>query len=113
MAQQNRDRGSIKWTSLMLPEHVEMIRNLWKEDERVEKGIVDEQKAVEIDFLLQRALTDDLTVRVKIHNGFDYDELTLKMKQVNKQDRKVYGVDWATKEPVVLSLDQISDLSID
>ncbi|MCA0971067.1 YolD-like family protein [Halobacillus litoralis] len=112
MGEQNRDRGSIKWTSLMLPEHVEMIRNLWKEDERVEKGILDEQKAVEIDFLLQRALSDNLTVSVKVHNGFDYEHLQLKMKQVNKLEKTVYGVDWKTKDPVKVPLDRIADISI-
>ncbi len=112
MDQHNRDRGSIKWTSLMLPEHVEMIRSLWKEDERVEKGILDEQKAVEIDFLLQRALNDNLTIRVKVHNGFDYEELLMKMERMNKMERKVYGVDWKTKDPVKIALDDIADLSI-
>ncbi|GGD12787.1 YolD-like family protein [Pontibacillus salipaludis] len=57
-----RDRGTIKWTSLMLPEHVEMLKEVWKEDERVEKGMLAEDQAVEIDFKLQRALTDSLTV---------------------------------------------------
>ena len=112
MDERNRDRGTIKWTSLMLPEHVEMIMRLWKEDERVEKGILDEQKAIEIDFLLQRALHDDLTVTAKVHNGFDYDELYVKLEYVNKFERKVFGVDWNTKEPVQFSLDDLTDLTI-
>ncbi|RWZ58934.1 YolD-like family protein [Halobacillus fulvus] len=112
MDSRNRDRGTIKWTSLMLPEHVEMIKQLWKEDERVEKGIMDEQKAIEIDFLIQRALNDDLTVKVKVYNGFDYEEIEMKMEYVHKLDRKVYGVNWKTKEPVQFKLDDIADLSI-
>ncbi|UOQ45303.1 YolD-like family protein [Halobacillus salinarum] len=112
MDSSNRDRGSIKWTSLMLPEHVEMIKKLWKEDERVEKGIMDEQKAIEIDFILQRALHDDLTVRVKVYNGFDYDEIEMKMEYINKMDRKIFGVDWLTKEKVAFQLEEISDISI-
>ncbi|MGP4069368.1 YolD-like family protein [Halobacillus sp. B29] len=112
MDSRNRDRGTIKWTSLMLPEHVEMIRKLWKEDERVEKGIIDEQKAIEIDFLLQRALNDDLTVRVKIHNGFDYEEFPMKMEYIHKLKRKVYGVHWETKENIQISLDDLTDVSI-
>ncbi|MGI8316569.1 YolD-like family protein [Halobacillus mangrovi] len=112
MDSRNRDRGTIKWTSLMLPEHVEMVKKLWKEDERVEKGIIDEQKAVEIDFLMQRALNDDLTVKVRVYNGFDYDNILLKMKFINKLDRKVTGVNWKTKETVHIALDDIADLSI-
>lgn len=112
MDSRNRDRGTIKWTSLMLPEHVEMVKKLWKEDARVEKGIIDEQKAVEIDFLMQRALNDDLTVKVRVYNGFDYDNILLKMKSISKLDRKVTGVNWKTKETVHIALDDIADLSI-
>lgn len=113
MDSRNRDRGTIKWTSLMLPEHVEMVKKLWKEDQRVEKGIIDEQKAVEIDFLIQRALTDDLTVKARIHNGFEYEDLLLKMEYISKLDRKVFGINWETKEEVQIRLDDIADISIE
>ncbi|MBH0230547.1 YolD-like family protein [Halobacillus yeomjeoni] len=113
MDSRNRDRGTIKWTSLMLPEHVEMVKKLWKEDQRVEKGIIDEQKAVEIDFLMQRALTDDLTVKARVHNGFEYEDLWLKMEYISKLDRKVYGINWETKESITIRLDDIADLAIE
>ncbi|QAS53265.1 YolD-like family protein [Halobacillus litoralis] len=112
MDNRNRDRGTIKWTSLMLPEHVEMVKQLWKEDQRVEKGIIDEQKAVEIDFLMQRALKDDLTVKMRVHNGFEYEDVLVKLERVNKVDRIVSGVNWKTKENIRLALDDIADLSI-
>lgn len=38
-----KDRGTIKWTSLMLPEHVELLKQLWKETEKVSKPIIDPQ----------------------------------------------------------------------
>lgn len=112
MDNRNRDRGTIKWTSLMLPEHVEMIKNLWKEDERVEKGIIDEQKAAEVDFLLQRAWKDDLTVKARVHNGFDYEDVILKLKQLNKAERRVNAINWKTKEPYSFRLDDLADLAI-
>ncbi|SFK60702.1 YolD-like protein [Halobacillus dabanensis] len=112
MDNRNRDRGTIKWTSLMLPEHVEMVKKLWKEDQRVEKGIIDEQKAVEIDFLMQRALSDNLTVKVKVHNGFEYEDMVIKIERVNKMDRTVTGVNWDTKDTVHFLLDDIADLDV-
>ncbi|MFQ3546365.1 YolD-like family protein [Halobacillus rhizosphaerae] len=112
MDSKHRDRGSIKWTSLMLPEHVEMIKKLWKEDERVEQGILDEQKAVEIDFMLQRALHDDLTVRLKVYNGFEYEVVKVKMEYISKLDRKIFGTNWETKEEVILRLEDIADIDI-
>lgn len=112
MDNRNRDRGTIKWTSLMLPEHVEMVKKLWREDQRVEKGMMDEQKAVEIDFLLQRALSDDLTVKVRVHNGFEYEDVLMKIKYVNKMNRTVSGTNGDTREDIRFSLDEIADLTI-
>ena len=39
-----RDRGRIKWTSMMLPEHVKMLREWAEEDSWTEKKQLDEQK---------------------------------------------------------------------
>jgi hypothetical protein len=109
----NKDRGTIKWTSLMLPEHVQMVKNLWKEDERVEKGIVDEQKAVEIDFLLQRALNDNLTIDIKYHDGFDYNVIRGKVDSVCTNQKRLHGLEVETKEVFSLSLNEIVDISIE
>lgn len=49
-----QDRGTIKWVSLMLPEHVEMLNEVFVEYK--EKPILDEQKMVEIDRTLKYAL---------------------------------------------------------
>ena len=35
MYEQNRDRGKIKWTALMLPEHISLLREWQKEDDYV------------------------------------------------------------------------------
>lgn len=35
--EQNRDRGNIKWTSLMLPEHLERLREWQREDQYTER----------------------------------------------------------------------------
>ena len=36
-----KDRGTIKWTSLMLPEHVERLKNMWSETEKTAKPLLD------------------------------------------------------------------------
>lgn len=38
----NRDRGSIKWTSLFVPEHLERIREWYAEDDYVERPELDQ-----------------------------------------------------------------------
>ncbi|SDJ68530.1 YolD-like family protein [Sediminibacillus albus] len=49
------ERGTIKWTSLMLPEHVEMLRSLWAEDEKQSKPIIDDQELEVISLVVSEA----------------------------------------------------------
>lgn len=57
---QVQDRGSKKWVSLMLPEHIEMLREVFIEKQ--ERPILDEQKMMEIDQTLKYALANHLEV---------------------------------------------------
>jgi len=107
-----RDRGNIKWTSLMLPEHVEILKDMWKEDERVEKGILDEDQAVEIDFKLQMAIKDDLTVEIKHHNGFDYSYSKVKIISIDRNQMRLKGVDQDTKDIGFIMLKNIIEVDI-
>ena len=42
MLENNRDRGRIKWTAMMLTEHVEKLREWMDEDNYVERPALDE-----------------------------------------------------------------------
>lgn len=39
-----RDRGTMKWASLMLPEHVKLLQHIWREDIKVNKPELDGQE---------------------------------------------------------------------
>src|SRR5690625_4999913 len=39
-----RDRGTIKWTSLMLPEYVELLKKMWRDTEKVNMPVHDSQE---------------------------------------------------------------------
>ncbi|CDQ39080.1 MULTISPECIES: YolD-like family protein [Virgibacillus] len=78
------DRGSIKWTSMMLPEHVELLNRMWAEQEYKEKPVLDEQRLVEMDAQLQLAICNDLTIEIKHYNGRDYLTHRGKLKNINK-----------------------------
>ena len=101
------DRGTIKWTSLMLPEHVEAIQKLWKEDDRVEKAILDEQQLEELEFALQRAKSDDLPVVIKHHNGFDYSSTKVKVLGLDPGARKIRCLDIEEKINTSLKFEDI------
>lgn len=81
------DRGTQKWTSIMLPEHVEMLEDLIREEELKEKPIVDEQMKAENYVLMQDALQSDSKVRIKYYADHDYhfeDGYLLSIDAVNK-----------------------------
>ncbi|WP_070121609.1 YolD-like family protein [Bacillus marinisedimentorum] len=52
-----KDRGNIKWTSLMLPEHVGKLRRWEKEDQRPQKPELDEQELELLDEMITEALS--------------------------------------------------------
>lgn len=66
------DRGTMKWTSLMLPEHIEMLNKMWEEQEHKEMPVLDEQQIAENNMLLQDALENDLEIRIKYFVDGEY-----------------------------------------
>lgn len=67
-----QDRGTKKWTSLMLPEHVEMIKQLWAENDYKAKPILSNQQLEENEFILQEALHNNLSVQIKYFKDHDF-----------------------------------------
>ncbi|WP_152654518.1 YolD-like family protein [Oceanobacillus sp. CFH 90083] len=59
------DRGSKKWTAMMLPEHVALLKEVKKEYYHEAKPILDEQQLEEIHLKLMLAQKDSLPVQVK------------------------------------------------
>lgn len=57
------DRGNIKWTSLMLPEHVELLQDFFDEN-KLEKPILSEDEIEEIQYVLEEALHHGQTLSI-------------------------------------------------
>lgn len=76
-----KDRGTKKWTSLMLPEHIELLKDAFAEFEYKEKPILDEQQIIEINTQLKHALKANLAVEIKYY--LDHDFYTSKGKLLN------------------------------
>ncbi|MFC0271142.1 YolD-like family protein [Metabacillus herbersteinensis] len=51
-----RDRGTKKWTAIMLPEHVKMLRNEFIEFDKVDKPTLDEQQLEDINTTILEAM---------------------------------------------------------
>ena len=64
-----RDRGRIKWTAMMLPEHVEQLREWQKEDELQVRQQPDEQQLEQWNYQIQEAKEKNL--HITIHYWID------------------------------------------
>lgn len=56
MLEHNRDRGKIKWTAMMLPEHISLLREWQAEDDYVKRPELSEWDLENIQEELERGL---------------------------------------------------------
>lgn len=69
-----RDRGTKKWTAMMLPEHVSMLKVAWTNYDKTTKPNLDEYQLQEIDEKINRAVEYRLPVIFELwYDGFSQD----------------------------------------
>lgn len=71
-----RDRGSIKWTAMMLPEHVQSIKEILAEAENIKMPILEEDKIQEMELLLLEGIEYNRLLHYDIFNNGTIDRLT-------------------------------------
>lgn len=73
-----KDRGNIKWTAMMLPEHRQRLSNLYKQQFHCPKTELDEQKLEELNNIVRLALSDHQAFDCKItfHQNNTYHSVT-------------------------------------
>ena len=74
-----RDRGIIKWNSLMLPEHVTMLRDWTKEDTYKKSKQLDEQKLELLNETAQMAIESGVEVTIDYFSDHEYEKVTGKI----------------------------------
>lgn len=66
-----RDRGKMKWTAMMMPEHVGLLRKYAADDDKTKKPELDEQELEEINCIIYDSLNYTMPIRVEIwENGY-------------------------------------------
>lgn len=68
-----RDRGRIKWTSMMLPEHVKLLRDWSKEDTYEQKMEIDEQKLDSMNEAISEAMEMGKSVIITHYRRKNYE----------------------------------------
>jgi len=67
----------------MLPEHQELLNEMWRQEEWKEKPILDEQYITEINSTLQLALEHDIPITIEYFKQHDYHYVTGKLLSVD------------------------------
>lgn len=64
-----KDRGTMKWTAMMLPEHVQSLKNALVDEDRVKQPLLDEQEIAEIELLILEAMEFNTPLTFKVFNS--------------------------------------------
>lgn len=83
------DRGSIKWTSLMLPEHVELLKSIWSEDNRIQRPLLDEQELELINNQIIEAYQDNQLITLTYYRNGKMVAISGTIQKVDQLKQKV------------------------
>ena len=106
-----RDRGRIKWTSMMLPEHVKMLRDWSKEDEQEEEKELDEQQLELMNEVILEAMELNKTVAITYYRQHKYELVVGSIHYWGQMENKLRVVD-RFKELHLIELSCIADVRI-
>ncbi|KGP93067.1 hypothetical protein N780_12140 [Pontibacillus chungwhensis BH030062] len=84
-----RDRGTMKWTSLMLPEHVEMMKKMWEEDGKLPPPSLDEQALSELNEACLEAHENQALVRITVYSKGELKQLEGKITHLIPQEQSL------------------------
>lgn len=84
-----RDRGNIKWTAMMLPEHVHMVKQYIADQNKVAKPTLDEQEWYEIEIAVKEALEFNLSLEFTYWRNGYYEKLTGRIYSHNKTEFRI------------------------
>lgn len=88
-----RDRGGIKWTAMMLPEHVKLLRDWVKEDKYEQKKDVDEQQLEYMNDILSEAMKLDKLVTITHFRNRTYEMVIGEIHYLDEMKQELHIVD--------------------
>ncbi|TXF72940.1 YolD-like family protein [Bacillus subtilis] len=88
-----RDRGTIKYTSIMLPEHLTQLKQDLIDVSKIEKPSLDDQQIEEMDILVSEALEFNKELKFKLFNNGFVDNVTGRVHYINFEQQKLHVKD--------------------
>ncbi|MET3682221.1 hypothetical protein ABID56_000300 [Alkalibacillus flavidus] len=68
----HHDRGSIKWTSLMLPEHVDALQDIWQVQDNQQPPMLDDQQLDYYIHVLTEAYQTDQPLHIVYYKANEF-----------------------------------------
>lgn len=90
----------------MLPEHVELLKEVFAEEYRIEKPTLDEQQMLENELILQEAIHNDLMVEIKYYDDGKFEKVKGKVSFIDALDGVLH------LEDMQLSSEKITEAQI-
>ncbi|MDY0396120.1 YolD-like family protein [Virgibacillus halophilus] len=81
------DRGTKKWSAMMLTEHQEALTKLFHYDKHTEKPFLSEDQVAKIDFMLRRAVSDDLSIAITYYSEEGFHNIKGKITSINAYNK--------------------------
>ncbi|MDQ0157438.1 YolD-like family protein [Robertmurraya andreesenii] len=106
-----RDRGKMKWTSMMLPEHVKLLRDWAKEDEYEKAREIDEQYLEVMNETISEAMEFGKDLMITHYHNRKYELVIGNIHYWDDLNGKLHVVD-QFGEVHRISLSSISDVRL-
>lgn len=81
-----KDRGTKKWTALMLPEHIALLKKVWAEDEIINRPILDSQELEMMNRQLGQAYEQRIAVKLTVYSVGMVEEYCGIVIKINNND---------------------------
>ncbi|MEG7336723.1 YolD-like family protein [Bacillus subtilis] len=88
-----RDRGTIKYTSIMLPEHLTQLKQDLIDLSKIEKPSLDDQQIEEMDIIVSEALEFNKELVLKLFNNGFVENVTGRVHYINFEQQKLHVKD--------------------
>src|SRR5699024_9400671 len=85
-----RDRGNIKWVSLMLLEHVRLLKEYKQYLQAFEKPILDEQKYEEFNTIICQAIEENIYLKFNYNQKGQLKQIVGQVHHVNQLKKKLH-----------------------
>jgi len=84
-----KDRGNIKWTSLMLVEHRKKLEKLKNNENNKEKPELSEDELERLNYILKRAINENLNIEVIYYHKKNFHHCKGKIMKIKSFPQKI------------------------